>query len=153
MYLTKAPNPFVATPRGDAAKAGVAEPARTDTAKSPDKPRFDFYRILPGAEEPRLQSQKSEEARGKGAEEKANAKAGGSYFLQAGAFSSGADAEDQKAKLALLGFEASIQSVANTERGTLHRVRVGPFRSIDEMNQAKTELARNGVDAAVIRNP
>ncbi|CDG85249.1 SPOR domain-containing protein [Janthinobacterium agaricidamnosum] len=73
------------------------------------------------------------------------------YYLQAGAFREVADAESTRAKLALLGFEASI-SDRSTDTGVLHRVRMGPFTQIDAMNRARTKLSENGVDVAVVRN-
>jgi cell division protein FtsN len=163
--LMRSPNPFQGVTRPDTPKpapsvapeltlpggrpsapAGAAAPG--DAAKAPEKPRFDFYKILPGTEEAKPRSEKASE------EPRASPEArGGAFYLQAGAFTSPADAEDQKAKLALLGWEATIAVVKVPERGTVHRVRVGPFRTADEMNQAKGELARSGFATAVIKNP
>ena len=74
------------------------------------------------------------------------------YYLQVGAFREVADAESARAKLALLGFEASISDRA-TDNGVLHRVRMGPYNQIDAMNRARGKLSENGVDVAVVRNP
>jgi cell division protein FtsN len=74
------------------------------------------------------------------------------YYLQAGAFRDQTDAENAKAKLALLGVETKI-SERNTENGTLYRVRVGPFGQVDAMNKVRTKLSENGVDVAVVRIP
>ncbi|MGE0313866.1 MAG: SPOR domain-containing protein [Lautropia sp.] len=72
------------------------------------------------------------------------------YLLQAGAFRSGGDAESMKAKLALMGFEASVvQSEINGS--TLYRVRVGPYQGLDPMNRARARLAENGIEASVLR--
>jgi cell division protein FtsN len=73
------------------------------------------------------------------------------YFLQAGAFREQGDAENTRAKLALLGFEASI-SERNSDNGVLYRVRMGPFNQVEAMNRARGKLQENGVDVAVIRN-
>lgn len=73
------------------------------------------------------------------------------YYLQAGAFREAGDAESTRAKLALLGFEATI-SERNTDNGVLHRVRMGPYGQIEAMNRARSKLSENGVDVAVIRN-
>lgn len=72
------------------------------------------------------------------------------YYLQAGAFRAPADAENAKAKLALLGVESSI-SERNDDSGTLYRVRIGPFAQIDAMNRVRTKLSESGVDVAVVR--
>lgn len=73
-----------------------------------------------------------------------------SYYLQAGAFREQADAENAKAKLALLGVESSI-SERSADTGTLYRVRVGPFSQVDAMNRIRAKLSENGVDVAVVR--
>jgi cell division protein FtsN len=72
------------------------------------------------------------------------------YFLQAGAFRELADAESLRAKLALLGFEASV-SDRQADTGTLHRVRIGPFGQLETMNRVRGKLSDNGVDVAVVR--
>ncbi|WP_338770621.1 SPOR domain-containing protein [Massilia sp. METH4] len=73
------------------------------------------------------------------------------YYLQAGAYRETADAEAVRAKLALLGFEASVTD-RTTDSGVLHRVRVGPFTQVEAMNKVRSKLSENGVDVAVVRN-
>ncbi|MCS0610443.1 SPOR domain-containing protein [Massilia solisilvae] len=73
------------------------------------------------------------------------------YYLQAGAFREMADAESAKAKLALLGFEASI-SDRTSDSGVLHRVRMGPYNQVEAMNKARAKLLDSGVDVAIVRN-
>jgi cell division protein FtsN len=143
------------------------EPARTakgDLAPqgtTPDKPRFDFYKILPGAEEPK--SSVDRRAADKGAErpfDKApdtskateTAKPADRYWLQAGAFASASDAENMKARLALSGWEASIQAVSLPDKTVRYRVRLGPYDNTDELGRMKTELGSRGFDVAVIKN-
>ena len=72
------------------------------------------------------------------------------YFLQTGAFREQADAESARAKLALIGFEASI-SEKPSDSGTLYRVRIGPFNQIETMNRMRAKLSENSVDVAVVR--
>lgn len=74
------------------------------------------------------------------------------YYLQAGAFRAQADAENIKAKLALLGFEARVTERLS-DSGTLYRVRVGPFGQIETMNRIRENLSDNGIDVAVVRSP
>jgi cell division protein FtsN len=74
------------------------------------------------------------------------------YYLQAGAFRDAADAENARAKLALLGFEARVAE-RPSENGALYRVRLGPFSQIETMNRVRAKLSENGVDVAVVRNP
>ena len=73
------------------------------------------------------------------------------YYLQAGAFREIDDAENTRAKLALLGFEASISEKPN-ESGVLHRVRVGPFPQVEAMNKARAKLIDSGIDVAIVKN-
>jgi cell division protein FtsN len=73
------------------------------------------------------------------------------YFLQAGAFREMSDAENTRAKLALLGFEASI-SDRTSDAGVLHRVRVGPYTQVEAMNRARAKLIDSGIDVAIVRN-
>lgn len=76
--------------------------------------------------------------------------AGSGYLLQVGAFPNAADAESLKARLALQGFVANVQSVA--VGGQLyHRVRLGPFRSATELESAKQRLAAAGINAIALK--
>jgi cell division protein FtsN len=74
------------------------------------------------------------------------------YFLQAGAFREQADAENTKAKLALMGFSAVITE-RDSDNGMLYRVRIGPFGQQETMNRMRGKLTDDGVDVAVVRVP
>ncbi|WP_151448860.1 SPOR domain-containing protein [Lacisediminimonas profundi] len=74
------------------------------------------------------------------------------YYLQAGAFLEKADAENTKARLALMGVGASIAE-RKSDNGTLYRVRIGPFAQLEAMNRVRGKLTDNGVDVAVVRVP
>jgi cell division protein FtsN len=78
----------------------------------------------------------------------ANAPSG--YLLQVGAFPSAADAETLKAKLALQGFVANVQSVSVGGQ-TYHRVRLGPFHSATDLESAKQRLASAGIPAIALK--
>lgn len=73
-----------------------------------------------------------------------------SYYLQAGAFRRQTDAENTRAKLALLGVEARVTERAS-ENGSLYRVRIGPFAQMESLNRVRGKLSDSGVDAAVVR--
>ena len=70
------------------------------------------------------------------------------YYIQAGSFPKGEDAENLKANLAILGLEASVQTAVIPDRGTFHRVRLGPFNSSNEMNKIMALLKQNNVPNA-----
>lgn len=72
------------------------------------------------------------------------------YFVQAGAYGRQEDAEQQRARLAMLGFEAKITEREQSGR-TMYRVRVGPFDRKDDADGTKTRLAGSGIDAALVR--
>jgi cell division protein FtsN len=55
-----------------------------------------------------------------------------------------------KARLALIGLEARVSAV-EVNGQTLHRVRVGPFAQMDDVNKVRTRLAENGIEASVMR--
>jgi cell division protein FtsN len=74
-----------------------------------------------------------------------------SFYLQAGAFREMTDAENTRAKLALLGFEANI-SDKGSDSGVLHRVRLGPYATNEAANKARAKLLDAGVDTAIVRN-
>jgi hypothetical protein len=159
-FLTRIPNPFDGRPGKPVAE--VVGPRLSsierESAKPAERPRFDFSKILPGTEDRRGAK---DDIPVPGPADKAVAVLqasgqptfAGKYFLQAGAYQNAADAEDQRAKLALMGIEATMQSVEVPDKGTLNRVRLGPYTSVDEMNQVKTELLKRGVSTAVIKNP
>lgn len=122
------------------AEAPKAPPPAAPAAAESKKPRFDFYNILPGTEEPVA-----------GQETRPPAGGGERFFLQAGAFQNETDADNLKARLALMGVEASVQTVTVPDKGVLHRVRIGPFASVDEMSKVRAELAQNGIEASLIK--
>lgn len=72
------------------------------------------------------------------------------YFVQAGAFARPEDAEQQRAKLAMMGYEAKVTEREQSGR-TVYRVRIGPFQAKDAADGAKDKLASAGVDSALVR--
>lgn len=146
----------------DSPRSGKSEGVVTNAA--PDKPRFDFYKILPGTDDAKATTkgyekpverpvEKGSQAAGKTPEAPPASAAGERFWLQAGAFAAQADAEDLKARLALSGWEAAIQSASLPDQSVRYRVRLGPFDNTDQLNKTKTELTKRGFDVAVIKNP
>ena len=130
-------------------------PASSTAAKSPAPARtsFDFFTILPeiervipetGAFETASAAPKSQSTP---AESKSKASPGGFYMLQAGAYNDPGQAERMKARLALAGFEPSIQHISVQGRGDFYRVRVGPYPSMDLMETANRQLAKMKIKA------
>ena len=157
-YINKMPSPFSArvTPPTPAAPLPKVDTARTpppsQTAKiedkapkAEDKPRFDFYKILPGSEEAGQEKAPKDSAKASTATGKE------AFFLQAGAFQNAPDADNLKARLALLGFEATIETTTLPDKGIWHRVRVGPYTSVEELNRTRDTLKQNGVQTTLIK--
>lgn len=72
------------------------------------------------------------------------------YLLQAGSFSASGDAEALKARIALLGLSARVES-AQVQGRTVYRVRMGPYGTASELAEAKGRLENGGLDALPIR--
>lgn len=72
------------------------------------------------------------------------------YFVQAGAFRTQQDADAQRAKLAMLGWEARVSEREQNGR-TVFRVRVGPFAKRDDAESLKEKLDGAGVESALVR--
>jgi cell division protein FtsN len=148
-YINKMPSPFLDR-RPPKAEPKPAPPAATrgeeKAGKTSDaKPRFDFYRILPGTEEPATDQQVRD------AQKQPTPAAKEAFFLQAGAFQKAGDADNLKARLALIGVEASIQTTTLPDRGVWHRVRIGPYTGIEELNRTRDTLKQNGVETTLIK--
>ncbi len=145
--------------RGETPSTPLALPGKPGDPipQASDKPRFDFYKILPGNSEaipdPNPADAKSgelkqgEEAKAKDGKESALRDP---VYLQTGSFQNAADADNQKAKLAMMGVEASIQQVMLQDK-VWYRVRLGPFKKLDEVNSMRSDLARQGIEANVVR--
>ena len=73
-----------------------------------------------------------------------------SYFVQVGAFRTPEDAEQQRAKISLMGLEARVTEREQSGR-TVYRVRLGPFDKKEEAEKAKERLDGNGVETALVR--
>jgi cell division protein FtsN len=72
------------------------------------------------------------------------------YFVQTGAFARSEDAEQQRARLGLLGLSARITEREQAGR-TMHRVRLGPFPTRDEADMLQTKLQEQTIEAQIVR--
>ena len=157
-YLNKAPMPFVTAKATKADKDAAAGkppaiaglPSGSSVPQAPEKPKFDFYKILPGQEEQVSEKELRERARAsaKSSQQEASKDV---YFIQAGSFQNPADADNQKARLAILGFESSVEPANLPDKGTWYRVRMGPYAKVEEINKVRQALAQNGIEANLIK--
>lgn len=159
-YLNRTPLPFQERAHRAEEPATVPQTAQSPQAgqapqplpgkpgdKATEKPRFEFYKILPGGQEGAAPGTTPSAADS----ETRTAAPAAQFHLQAGAFQKPADADNLKAKLALMGVEASVQQVNVADKGTLHRVRIGPFATPEEMNRVRNQLSQGGVQTTVIK--
>ena len=72
------------------------------------------------------------------------------YFVQVGAFARPEDAEQQRARLAMLGYAAKVTEREQAGR-TVYRVRVGPYDRKDEADSAKEKLEGSGMESSLVR--
>jgi cell division protein FtsN len=154
IYFLKTPMPFLERardkpPTGAPNLAEAAkQPAKAQEAKAETKPRFDFYRILPGQEEPVTERQVREAAR---QAQKSGETVKETYLLQAGSFQNPADADNLKAKLALIGLEAAVEPANIPEKGIWYRVRIGPYTRLEEINRVRQQMVENGIEVSLVR--
>ena len=129
-------------PRIQPGKPGDPIPQAAD-----DKPRFDFYKILPGTAEEAKTAEKPTETKSGNEKEATLAEA---LYLQTGSFQNAGDADGQKARLAMMGVEASVQQVMLHDK-VWYRVRLGPFRKMDEVSNMRVVLAGQGIEANIVK--
>lgn len=146
--LLPKPNPEARAP------AASEEPVAQD-APEPKKPKYEFYDVLRDKEviipDAELSAQAQAEAAAPPVEETAPEAADGPrYLIQAGAFRSSGDAEALKARIALTGEIARVES-AQIEGGTIYRVRLGPYPNASTLAAAKQALGSHGIEAVAIR--
>ena len=72
------------------------------------------------------------------------------YFVQVGAFLSSAEADSQRIKLSLAGFEPVITQ-RDQDGKVIYRVRVGPYDSKTQAEQTQSQLKSNKFESALIR--
>ena len=113
----------------------------------PTRTKFDFYTILPEMEV----AVPDEDIDAQTAKPDATSAKPGTYILQAGAFKKSEQAERMKASLALIGIEASVQTVTVDNKQTWHRVRIGPYRDLQQLNQVRSRLRENKINAILLR--
>ncbi len=72
------------------------------------------------------------------------------YILQVASFRKPQQADQMKARLALLGIKARIEKVRVSD-GVWHRVRLGPFTSLDEANQLRSKLLAQKIKSMMMK--
>jgi cell division protein FtsN len=141
-------------PEARAPAASSEEPVAQKPAVEPRKPKYEFFDVLRDKEfvipDAELNAQAQAEA-SRPADAPVPATVDSvRYLIQAGAFRSSADAEALKARIALTGEVARVES-AEIAGGTIYRVRLGPYPNAGSLARAKQALDSHGIEAVAIR--
>ena len=137
VYLDRLDTVPAASPQAEAAEPAV-------------KPRFEFYSILPELEivVPDILEDVVPETAVRSDPEATEPQP--VYYLQAGSFKNGTEADRMKANLALLGLDVVVQSVT-VNKVEWHRVRVGPLHSTQALRQARERLRDNDIEFMLLK--
>lgn len=158
IYIARIPSPYTQNTQSEASKPklpaatgtnAVADTAAKSGARPDEKKPYTFYDILEGDKTPNVETPSPSAMPAHAESSAGNDKT--VFYVQAGAYQTEADADNQKATIALLGFEARVKTATVPDKGTVYRVRLGPFRSQDEATEAKTTLQDNGINASLIK--
>jgi len=140
-------------PRGDEVAgdppSGRDEPPLVQTPESGESgrdERYEFFTVLPEMELVVPREEFEQRARQPESASDANK---GPYQLQVGSFREARDADALKARLALLGQSARIETVT-VNGATWHRVRLGPFDSARAADSVRRRLTENGFESIVL---
>lgn len=176
LYVTKVPVPFVNKVPAHTAEQDAAEAARNKNwdpnaplaGKQPIKPISRAASgVVPPApasapvsEAPKAQRDPSALLSGQPVSPAAAPMVGGrsakpeagafSYFVQVGAFARPEDAEQQRARLAMMGLAAKVTEREQAGR-SVYRVRVGPFDRKEDADAAQDKLQAASFEAALVR--
>jgi cell division protein FtsN len=132
-----------------------SEPALIDEIEAeqlPEKSRYDFFTVLPEMEVVVPEQELSQRDQAQQTAPAGEPTASKNYLLQVGSFRSGSDAEEMKARLALQGVTAEVQTVT-VNGATWHRVRVGPVSGARKAEDLRRRLSDSGIDSLVMESP
>jgi len=119
-------------------------PENKEKKAEPKAPHFEFYTVLPEKEvvvpEHEIKTRSREERVGKAKE--------GKYIMQAGSFGAFKEADQLRAKLALMGIESKVEKAKIGDK-IWYRVKMGPYTQMTSVDLIKKRLKKNGIDAIV----
>lgn len=150
------PQPEPSQPQSAEAPQGEAEAPIADDlgGREPasDRPRYDFFTVLPEMEVVVPEQELQQQGQPESTPDTPAAADAERYLLQVGSFKQADDAEEMKARLALLGMTANVQTV-NVDGTTWHRVRIGPVTGARAADDFRQRLSNNGIDSLVMKSP
>lgn len=173
VYIGRPAQPMPMAAGGPVAAAPTKPRAKVEIPPKED-PRFDFYTLLekeqvlvPGESRLRPPVPAATAARPAAPPPVASAPGtsslaipsapgtagNGQYLILAGSFRESGNAEAHKAKLAMAGVEARIETITTQDHATLHRVRIGPSKSLEQAQDVAAKLKAQGFDSRVVKLP
>jgi len=149
-YINKLPSPWSTKsppPKAVPPPYAAKDPAPAPKAPAPQAAEPPAQRPAPIAQEAPAKDSADPAA----AEKKSTTAARETFFLQTGSFQNAPEADNLKARLALLGLEATIQQRTLPDKGVWHRVRVGPYTDVEELNRVREVLKQNNIEVALVK--
>jgi len=143
-------NQLLETPRGEV-KSSVEQSSVThqETART----TFDFFTVLPEIERLIPETENvtepfSEIEKDLADKSPIDPKTSGSYYmLQVASYTAELEADQMKLQLAKAGFTSSVQHISIQNQGDFYRVRIGPFSTMQELEEVNAKLSRLGIEA------
>ena len=149
------PRPAPAAAPADATTPPPASPAPSATAAAASPAPAPTSATAPGAADPAaaLQAALAAEERSRKAGAPPAAAQGERYVIQVAAYRKRADADQQRAALALLGLSARVEQVTIDQTQTWYRVRLGPYTNPQAAQAAQRTLQGQGLRGVVMKLP
>jgi cell division protein FtsN len=150
VFITNGKSPFVSKDtNGSCIEIQGAKPEGEmtgDNAVQDQPTKFDFYNILPNSDK-----EASDRETTQALKNPASIPQKEVYFYQVGSFNSDKEADNTKAKLALLGFEAVVLTAPSQNNEVVHKVRVGPMMDDAQIMKTKNDLIKNGFKPILVK--
>lgn len=115
------------------------------------KSKYDFYGSLPSSEVVVPRSSTNQETAIVIQQDKKFSNAYGNYSIQVGSFSKASGADEQKARLTILGYEPSIEKNTLHDGMVVYRVLLGPYADLDAANKVRTLLHSKKFDNSLLK--
>lgn len=125
----------------------VVESSDNEELTQRPEPTFDFYKILPNKQVSISEWELTEEKNVSAQQTHQPVM----FVLQVGSFKQFEAADEIKAKLALMGVTADIQRVVINGQDVRHRVRIGPYKDSNQLQQTKNRLLANDLDFMLLK--
>lgn len=135
-------------------KSTVSSSTRQVVASKPEKKpiKYEFYNVLPEREViiPEYLIETKKRIERQQAKKNPEKQSTANYLIQAGAFEEYREADKRRAQLLLMGQNAYLEKAILQGR-TWHRVKIGPFTSLNEADNVRKRLARENIQSVIMK--